>query len=417
MRAARMGEAATLWRHRDFLLLWTGQSVSRVGDQFTGLAVPYIAAFLLGAGPAEMGLLGAATTLPFLVFGLPVGVWVDRRQRRSVLIFADLGRGILIAAIAVLGVAGLLHLTFLYVFGFFMGLLRVFFDVAYQAYLPSLVQRSQVVEGNSKLETSNTIASTAGPTIAGPIIDLLKAPLAMLFDAASFFFSAGTLAAIRTREAIVPRSPTESVFGQILEGLRIVGRDRRLRYIAACTAWANFFWSAVFSALFLLFLKDLGFAATTLGLLFGIASLGGIAGALVSGRIAKRIGVGPAIVLGAALFSFPTLPLPFVTGPFALPTLAAMLGVSWFGNLLYNINQVSFRQAIVPVRLQGRLNATMRTIVWGTAPFGALAGGALGEGIGLRSALVVALLAGAIAFLFVLLSPVRGIRDMPEAAA
>jgi MFS family permease len=413
-----MGEPATLWRHRDFLLLWTGQSVSRVGDQFTGLAVPYIAAYLLGAGPAEMGLLGAAQTLPFLLFGLLVGVWVDRRQRRSVLILADLGRGTLIAAIAVLGLAGLLHLAYLYVFGFFIGVLTVFFDVAYQAYLPALVQRAQLVDANSKLETSNTIASFAGPSIAGPIIDLFRAPFAMLFDAASFFFSAGSLAAIRVRESIVPRSPSESVLGQILEGIRIVGRDSRLRYIAACTAWSNFFSSAVFSALFFLFLKELGFIATTIGLLFAAASIGGIGGALVSGRIAKRIGVGPAIVLGAALFSFPTLPLPFLpAGPIAFLALGVMLGVSFFGNLLYNINQVSFRQAIVPVRLQGRLNATMRTIVWGTLPLGALTGGALGEGIGLRSALIVALFAGTIAFLFVLLSPVRAIREMPEAAA
>jgi MFS family permease len=172
----------------------------------------------------------------------------------------------------------------------------------------------------------------------------------------------------------------------------------------------------VFSALLFVLLNQLGFEAVTLGLLFSLASLGGVFGALVSGRIAERIGVGPAIVVGAVLFGVPMLPLPFVTAGIALPFLAVILGVSFLGNLLYNINQVSFRQAIVPVRLQGRLNATMRTIVWGTLPLGALTGGFLGELIGLRPAILLSVVAGSVSFLWVLFSPVRGIREMPKTA-
>ncbi len=407
---------STLWRHRDFLLLWGGQSVSRIGDQFTGLAVPYIAAFVLGAHEVEMGFLGAAGTVPFLLFGLLVGVWVDRRAKRSVLIFADLGRGTMVAAIAVLGIIGLLHLAYLYVFAFLIGILTVFFDVAYQAYLPAIVDRGQLVDANSKLETSNTFASTFGPGIAGPVIDLFRAPFAMLFDAASFAVSAASLGAIRRQETIAARPPGESILSQIREGLHVVLRERRLRHIAACTGWSNFFSSAVFSALFLLFLKDLGFTATTLGLLFGLSSVGGILGAIFSGRIAKRIGVGPAIILGAVIFGLPPLPIPFVTSSIALPAIAILLGISFFGNLLYNINQVSFRQAIVPVAMQGRLNATMRTIVWGTLPLGALFGGFLGSLVGLRPAILVLFLAGGVSFLFVLFSPVRQIVEMPESA-
>ncbi|TLZ74682.1 MAG: MFS transporter [Methanobacteriota archaeon] len=405
-----------LWRHRDFLLLWGGQTVSRVGDQFTGLAVPYLAAYVLTAGPGEMGILGAAGTAPFLVFGLLVGVWVDRRQRRSVLIRADLGRGAMIGAIAVLGVAGLLHLTYLYVFSFFIGVLTVFFDVAYQAYLPSLVDRKLLVDANSKLEISNTLSGSVGPTVAGAVIQLFTAPIAMFLDAASFFVSAGSLAAVRVRETIKAAAPGVTILSQIREGLRVVVGDRRLRHIATCTAWGNFFSSAVFNALFFLLLKELGFEAFSLGILFGVSSIGGIVGAFVSGRISKRIGVGPAIILGAVLFSLPTIPLPFVTADLAIPVLSVILSVGLFGNLLYNINQVSFRQAIVPVRLQGRLNATMRTIVWGTLPLGALTGGFLGEVIGLRAAILVSVLAGAVSFLWVLFSPVRGIREIPEPA-
>jgi MFS family permease len=405
-----------LWRHRDFLLLWGGQAVSRLGDQFTGLAIPYIAVWILGAHTAETGILGAAGTAPFLMFGLLVGVWADRRQRRGVLIFADLGRGTMIVAIAFLGIAGLLQLPYLYVFAFLIGVLTVFFDVAYQAYLPSIVERGHLVDANSKLETSNTLAGTTGPTLAGAVIHVLRAPFAMLFDAASFFFSAATLASIRTRETVAKAPPGVSILEQIREGLHVVLRDRRLRYIAMCTAWANFFSSAVFSALLFVFLNELGFQAYTLGLLFSVASLGGVLGAVVSAPIAKRIGVGPAIVLGAVLFGVPSLPLSFVTADVALPALSIILGVSFLGNLVYNINQVSFRQAIVPIRLQGRLNATMRTIVWGTLPLGALAGGYLGEVIGLRPAILLSVVAGSVSFLWVLFSPVRDLREMPETA-
>lgn len=413
-----MVERVTLWRHRDFLLLWLGQSVSRVGDQFTGLAIPVIAAFTLGAGPAEMGFLGAAGTLPFLVFGLLVGVWVDRRQRRSVLILADLGRGAMIAAIAGLGLTGLLRLEHLYVTGFLIGILTVFFDVAYQAYLPALVERKQLVDANSRLETSNSIANTGGPALAGAVIEIFRAPVAMIIDATTFFVSGLTLISIRKREATLDASQRRAVLAEVAEGLRVVLGDRRLRHIAACTAWANFFSSAVFSALLILYLKDaLGFTPFALGLLFGGAAIGGIVGAVISNRVAKRIGVGPSIVLGAVLFGVPSIPLPFVDGALAFPAIVAMFFLAFLGNLLYNINQVSFRQAIVPLRLQGRLNATMRTIVWGTLPLGALTGGFLGETIGLRPAIIVSMVAGAFAFVFVLFSPVRRIREMPESAA
>jgi MFS family permease len=418
MRAAHMASPPTLWRHRDFLLLWVGQSVSRLGDQFTGLAIPVIAVFILGAGPFEMGLLGFAGTLPFLLFGLLVGVWVDRRQRRSILILADLGRGAMIASIAILGLAGLLHMAYLYVLSFLIGILTVFFDVAYQAYLPALVDRNRLVDANSKLETSNSLAGTGGPALAGAVIEWFKAPVAMVFDAASFFVSALTLGLIRKREPTPDPKERRSILVEIREGLQVVLKEPRLRHIAACTAWSNFFSSAVFSALLILYLKDaLGFTPISLGLLFTVGSVGGIIGALTSNRIAKRIGVGPSIIWGAVLFSIPTLPLPFVTGILAFPAIAAMFFVSIVGNLLYNINQVSFRQAIVPVRLQGRLNATMRTIVWGTLPLGAIAGGVLGDTIGLRPAIILGLAGGALSFLWVLFSPVRAIREMPESAA
>src|SRR3989441_2383128 len=293
-----MASSASLWQHRDFLLLWLGQSVSRLGDQFTGLAIPVIAVFVLAAGPLQMGVFGFSGTLPFLLFCLLVGGWVDPRQRRSVLIRADICRGLMIATIAALAFVGLLHMAYLYVFSFLIGILTVFFDVAYQAYLPALVERKQLVDANSKLETSNSVANTGGPALAGAVIELFKAPIAMVFDAASFFFSAATLIAIRNREPTPDPAQRRSILTEVGEGLQVVLREPRLRYIAGCTAWSNFFSSAGFSALLIIYLKDqLGFTPLTLGLMFTIGSVGGIVGAVTASRDAKRIGVGGTVIL------------------------------------------------------------------------------------------------------------------------
>src|SRR2546428_1392819 len=213
-----MASSASLWQHRDFLLLWLGQAVSRLRDQFTGLAMPVLAVFVLAAGPPEMGFLGFACTLPLLLFGLLVGVWVDRRQRRSVLIRADIGRGLMLATIAALAFVGLLHMAYLHVFSFLIGILTVFFHVAYQAYLPALVERKQLADANSKLETSNSVANTGGPALAGAVIELLKAPIPLALDAASFFFSAATLIAIRKRETTADPGLRRSVLTEIKEG-------------------------------------------------------------------------------------------------------------------------------------------------------------------------------------------------------
>ena len=410
--------AGSLWRHRDFLLLWLGQSVSRLGDQFTGLAIPIIAVFSLQAGTTQMGLLGAFGSVPFLLFGLPVGVWVDRRQRRSVLIRADLGRGAMIAVIALLAFGSLLRMEFLYGFAFVIGVLTVFFDVAYQAYLPALVETQQLVDANSKLETSNSLANLSGPALAGFVIHTLSAAIAMVFDAISFFFSASTLWAIRRREPAPEPTAQRSLLREIRDGLDVVLRDRRLWHIAGCTAWSNFFSNWVFAALIILYLKNnLGLDALSIGVLFAIGSLGGLVGAVTASRIANRIGVGWTIILGAVVFGFAFLPFPLITGPLAFVVAALGIFGTSFGSLVYNINQVSFRQAIVPRALQGRLNATMRTIVWGTLPLGALAGGYAGTLVSLQLALLLGILGGSVAFLWVLISPVRDVRTMPEAVA
>lgn len=408
---------SSLWQHRDFMLLWIGQSVSRVGDQFAWFALPVLAVLALKPSPEEMGYLGAAETLPFLLFGLLAGVWLDRRRKRPVLIVGDLGRGVLVGAIAVLGFAGFLRMADLYVFAFAVGVLTVFFDIAYQSYVPVLVPRETLTDANSKLEMTSSMAQVGGPGVAGVIVEFLTAPAALLFDAVSFFFSAGTLIRIRHEEAVPAGSRTSSLASDLREGLHVVLGESRLRMIAGCTGMGNFFSSAFYALFFLYMLDEIHFSTLALGLVQAIGAAGGVVGALAAGRVAQRVGVGWSIILASALSGFAMIPVALVTGVLAFPVIAACLALDFFGILVYNINQVSFRQTIVPIRLQGRLNATMRTIVWGTLPLGALAGGFLGEIVGLQQGLFLSAVGGAFAFLWVLFSPLRDVVTMPEPAA
>lgn len=407
----------TLWRHRDFLKLWTGQSISVFGSQFTGIALPVVA-LQLGATSVEFGILNALETAPFLLFGLFVGVWVDRWSRKPILIAGDLGRGAIVAAIAVLFLVGGLGFVHLYVAGFLLGTLTVFFDVAYQSYLPSLVERDQLVDANGKLETTRAAAQVAGPGIGGAIVSLLSAAVAMFLDALTFFVSGAFLLAIR-RPEVPPEKRRASMVADVREGLAVVFGNRSLRGIAGCTATSNFF-NAAAGTVFVLFLAvDLGYDPRTqvpgvLGLVFAVASVGGLLGAVLAGRIAKRLGVGNAIVLGAAMFALGPGVTVLAVQPYAVPMLIAGFFVTIMAALVYNVNQVSYRQAITPDRLQGRMNATMRFLVWGTLPLGAIFGGVLGVVIGLRATLAVALAGGSIAVFWLLASPVPSVRTMPS---
>lgn len=399
------------------MLLWTGQSVSLFGDQFTALALPYIAVKVLHAGAFEMGILAAVGSLPFLLISIFVGVWVDRHRRLPVLIAGDLGRGFIVLTIALVAFAGLLHLVYLYALGFATGVLTVFFDVAYQAYLPSLVTRAQLVEGNSRLETTNSLSQTGGPFAAGVIVQILSAAWAMVFDASTYFFSVAMMSRIRHKEAPPAASDRRPFLTEAREGFAVVLGDPRLRAIAGCTSHFNLFGAAIAALAVLFMVNDLGMNGFALGLVFLGGGIGGILGALTSARIAARIGVGSAIVVSTIIGAAAMYGYLLATPANGLVILVAVFLVTGFTVLLYNINQVSLRQGLVPVRLQGRLNATMRFLVWGTMPLGGVLGGVLGAVLGVRPAIAVAVIGLSFAFLWVLLSPVRSIRTMPEPAA
>src|SRR5436309_14605488 len=395
----------TLWRNHNFLKLWTSDTISQFGSQFTGLALPLTAFIILHSNPTEQGFLIFVGTIPWLLFGLFVGVWVDRHRKQRIMVTSNILRGSMLALIpiaAVLGWITRLGILFLYAISFFVGFLQVFFDITYQSFLPSLVRRDQLVEGNRNLQASASTAQVAGPTIAGIVISILTAPIAIAVDACSFFASAFALGRIAHEEAINSEIEKPSVLADIREGLHVVFGDRRLRMIAGCTGTSNFF-STGLGTLFLLYLiqpspaglgvsKDL--AGVTAGIIFSVASVGALVGVAISTRAAKSIGVGPAIIgsiligglgaipyyLSGSLTVSPLFTLPlFILGGFGVnwSMLSIMAGqfVSFIATVVYNVNQVSLRQAIVPLRLQGRMNARMRLLVWGTIPLGVLTGG------------------------------------------
>lgn len=404
-----------LWEHADFLKLWTAQTISSFGDRFSELAIPLIAVLTLGATPGQMGILTAVTRAPFLLIGLFAGVWVDRLPRRPVLIIGDLGRAAVLLSVPLVAVLGSLSMLNLYAVGVLVGMLTVFFDVAYQAYLPALVHRGQLVEGNSKLEATRSLASLAGPSIAGVVIQILSAPLAIVLDAISFVVSGGLITLIRRREGSAERPVRGRVLLEVREGLSVVLGNPLLRSIAGCTGTSNFFSSALFALYILFATRELKLGPAQIGLIFSIGGVAGLIGSLTAGWVANRLGVGRTIVGASLMTGLAVVPVAAASeGTLWLLILSAMLG--YFANPIYNINQVSLRQAITPHRLQGRMNATMRFLVWGTMPLGGILGGVLGTSFGLRAAIAVAAGGGLLAFLWVALSPVRTLRAIPEPA-
>ena len=403
-----------LWREPDFLRLWAGQTVSRLGSEVSLLALPFAAALTLKANALEMGILNALGYAPFLLLGLLVGVWVDRLRRRPIMITADLSRAALLATVPLAALLGRLTIGQLFVVAFLVGSSTVFFDVAYQSYLPSLVTRSALPEANSKLEASRSVAQTVGPGIAGILVQILSAPVAISLDAISFLVSALSLLLIRGPELVeAPGDPRRSLWSEMREGLAVVLGDGVLRSIAGCTATWNFF-AGLFEALYVLYaVRHLGITAGVLGLIFMVGGPGGLAGALAAVPLTRRLGIRRAM-LGAVLADgLGNVLVPLASQALVVPLLVIARASDGFAVMVYKINQVSLRQAITPHRLQGRMNATMRFIVWGTIPIGSLAGGGLAQLIGLRAALLIGALGVLLASGWIVLGPIRQVDDSP----
>jgi MFS family permease len=403
---------AGLWRHQDFLRLWGATTVSQFGSQVTLIALPLAAVLVLEASTFEVALLTTIDLLPFLLFGLPAGVWVDRLPRRSVLVATDIARAVALATIPLAYLADSLTLGQLYVVGFLVGTFTVFFELAYTSYLPALVDREQLIEGNSKLEVSRSAAQIGGPGLGGVLVDLISAPGAVVVDAASFLVSALLVARVQAREAWTARRT--GVRRELAEGLRYVLSQRYLRPIVACTAVLNLSYGAAFAIYFVFLARELDLSPAAIGLVLMLGNLGWLVGAVLAGRVTARLGVGWTLV-GSALLFGPSWALVAVAPEDAsIPFLIAAQLTGSAAGVFYNITTVTLRQSVTPDRLQGRTVGAIRTVVWGVTPLGGLAGGALGAAVGLRPTIWAAAAGSAAAALPILLSPARSLRRMPE---
>jgi MFS family permease len=408
----------SLWRNHSFLRLWFAQVVSNAGSNITKLALPLIAVLSLGATPAQMGLLAAAGSLPNLIFSLFAGVWVDRTRRRPVLIWADLGRALLLGSIPVATALGRLTLTQLYLIAFASGTLGVFFIVASTAVLPSVVSREQLVEANSKLALGDSVLAIAGPSAAGGLIQLLSAPKAIIVDAFSYALSALSLRGVRVVEQPPSRTQRRSIWVEIAEGMRELMRTPLLRALMISGLAGTLGLSAQGAVWMLFLVRQLGLNPAVIGLIAATGGGASLVGALLASRIARLAGTGRAVVAGQGLWAIGAL-VPAAAGlggPAIAPLIIGQI-TTGIGATIWSVNQMSLRQHLTDLSLLGRVTAARRFLILGAAPLGATLGGLLGSVLGLRMTLLVGAIGPILALLLVICSPVRDIRDLPGGGA
>jgi MFS family permease len=407
-----------LLREPNFRSFWIGQTISVFGDQITYLAVPIVAVLVLGADPGQMGLLTAVGLLPNLLFSLPAGVWLDRvRRRRRLMILSDIGRAAAIAFVPLAAALHLLSIELLLVVAFVVGSIAVVFNLAWLTMFASVARREQYVEANSLLNGSRSVSAVGGPAIAGVLIQVFSAPVALLADALSFLGSALFLSRINAPDPPVEHDPG-TVREQLSQGLGFIVRDPIIRPSIFGVATMNLF-NFAFQGLFVLFAtRYLGVDPGVLGLALGAGAIGGVVGAVVAARVGRRIGVGGAFILGMIVFPASAILIPLALG---LPTpaiLAILFLAEFFGGLgvmILDINGGAMLIARTPARLRGRAGGAYGFVNMGVRPIGALLGGVLGELIGVHETLLVVTVAQFSGLLWVIRSPLPQLREMPEA--
>lgn len=408
-----------LWRHADFLKLWAGESVSVVGTSVTFLALPTLAIFGFHAGPAQVGLLMALQRLPFPFLAIPVGAWIDRRRKRPVMIAADAGRFLALGSIPV--AAGLGHLTlgWLYATALVTGVLTVFFDLAYLAYLPALVERRDLLEGNTKLEISWSVASVLGPGLGGLLIQLVGAARAIAVDALSYAASLAALLAIRKPEK-EPAAASTRIHRDVIEGVRFVAGHPVLLSLLLLEGGSGLGFHAVDPVQYPFFYERLAISPATVGAIFAVEGVMSVVGAALVGPVTRRVGTGPAIALTGVVtgLAMATLPLAAQVHGAGIAVLVALFAVAGLADPINNVAQLTLRQSLTDDRLQARVNAVYRTVYWGCWPLGNLIGGWLGTVFGLVPTMVAGGIFGAVVMLAMLATPagrVTGHGDRPPA--
>ncbi|MBA2566124.1 MAG: MFS transporter [Gemmatimonadetes bacterium] len=405
-----------LWRNRDFMWLWAAQTVSQVGSQISSLAIPLVAILTLDASTFQVSVLVVVGWAPFFLFSLPAGAWIDRLPRRPILVASDWGRALALASIPLAYFLDAMTLAQLYVVELVVGLFTVFFDLSYQSYLPSVVEREELGEGNAKLEVSRSAAQVAGPGLAGVLIRVLTAPYAILADAVSFVASALFLSRIERPEP-KPKTAAERstrLRDEIGEGLRFVLRHPLLRPIVIFVGVSNIFVNMLFAIYLVYAVRELDLSAATIGLIFSLGNIGTLVGALTATRLARTVGIGPGLIT-ATIGSLGLLLIPLARGDVVIPFLVVASLLWGYFVLTYYVNAITLIQAITPDHLLGRTNASRRFLVQGVIPFGALLGGALGTTLGLRPAIAIGAVGACLAVLPLFFSPLRQIKETSQA--
>ena len=384
----------------DFNKLWLGETISSLGSSITQFALPLAAAQTLNATPTQMGWLSALAWLPMLFLGLFVGAWVDQRRRRPILIWSDSLRAIFLMLIPAAAWLGWLTMPLLFAVTLIQGLLNVFFLVAYPAYLPSLVAREHIAASNAKLQLSESASQVVGPSLAGLLTQIITAPFAIALDAVSYAISALCFSLIHTPELLpIERiaNPDQSqsallkVKNDIIDGLHFLLRHKLLRIMLVFGILANVSGGITYAILVLFVTRELGLNAVQFGIVMSAAGPGSIIGALISVRLVKRFGVAPTMLVGIIMSSLSSFVFPLLNGS-ALIVMGVMMSAEFIfgvGSTLWGVNVMSMRQMVTPSELLGRVTASMRTLIIGALPIGALVGGWLGEWVGLRAALGV----------------------------
>ncbi|ODP30114.1 hypothetical protein PTI45_00567 [Paenibacillus nuruki] len=401
-----------LLKHHDFRNFWLGHTISSFGVQITTVAIPLIAALTLQASPLQMGILTAVEFLPFLLISLFVGVWVDRKPKRPMMIMSDIIRAIVLIGIPIGLFFDILSMPMLYIIAAVVGINTVVFEIAHVSYLPIVVKKDELVEGNSKLEFSSSSATVVGQSIGGVLIQVFSAPISILFNVGTYLLSAVYLSFIKKKEEIVvvPEGTEQNLWVDIREGASFVFRNNALRAILIGTVIFNLF-TYVIEPIFILYIsRTLALPPIYIGLIFSMSGVGALLGAFLAGPMVKKFGIGKTLVSSLFLAGFVSLIIPIAT---LLPLLPAVLLIMVMYMIdaamviVYNINQRSLRQAITPHQLQGRMNACMRMFGMGVVPIGALLGGWLGTAIGTTPTLIVGAIGLMCSSIFIMFSSIR----------
>jgi MFS family permease len=364
--------------------LCAADAVSKAGTGISNLAVPLLTVITLHASTFEVSMLKTLQTVAYVLIGLQVGAWCDRLRCRPVLVAADLGRAIALGSIPLAAAFGVVTMWQLYVAVFVTGILTVFFDVAHESYLPRLVKRDDLIEGNAKLRASMSVSALTAPSLAGYLVHWFTAPVAVLVDALSYLWSATWLRTIRAREAGPQKHVERNLRGEIREGVRLVFKNPILRAIGLSNAITSLCQTAHMAIIVVFLIREVHLSPTTIGLVGSLSLVGAFVGAALAGRLATKVGAGRALWIAALINGLAFLCYPLTNSGWWLAFYVVAGFVTSACLLVVIVVQVSIQQTLCPDHLLGRMNATMNFLYWGAAPVGSLLAGILAESIGLR---------------------------------